>query len=246
MKNEWRRTRISDVYKDTEAYSYHHFKNEEEWKKGREQKIGGSSASSLVDLNPWKDNNALWKEHMGITVPADISKKPQVVYGKKAESYLRKLFELDFEDKYKVLYKSNCFLQSKKHGWMIYSPDGLLVDLETGKKGILEIKTTSILRSMQREKWDEQIPTNYYIQVLHGLLVTGFDFVVLKAQLKSEFKNKDSLVESISCVTKHYLIRREDVLDDLEWLEKAEAETFNKYYINKIEPSINLENILSF
>ena len=50
------------------------------------------------------------------------------------------------------------------------SLDGELVD-QDGRKGILEIKTTNILQSMQYEKWKDRIPDNYYIQVLHYLLL---------------------------------------------------------------------------
>ena len=44
---------------------------------------------------------------------------------------------------------------------------------------MLEIKTTEIPRSMQREKWQDKIPDNYYIQILHQLLATGWEFAVL-------------------------------------------------------------------
>ena len=75
-------------------------------------------------------------------------------------------------------------LINKKYPWAHASLDGELVDPD-GRRGILEIKTTNILQSMQWQKWDNQIPDNYYIQILHYLLVTEYDFVVLKAQLKS-------------------------------------------------------------
>lgn len=235
----------NSLYQDTEYYTFHKFKSEKEWIKGRTKTIGGSSASALIDMNPWKDNNQLWKEFFGIEEPKDISKKPQVIYGKKAEKHLRELFALDFTDKYEVQYVHNCFLRSREIPWMIYSPDGLLIDKETGRKGILEIKTTEILQSMQREKWDDRVPNNYYIQVLHGLNTTNFDFVVLKAQLKTVWKQEDG-TEKIILTTKHYYFDREDenVKVDLEWLKEKEIEVYNKYYATQIEPSINLSNFL--
>lgn len=237
--------KMMNLYRNTEVYTYHRFKTEAEWIEARKQKIGGSSASALIDMNPWKDNNQLWKEYMGFIQPKDIGDKQQVRYGKLAEEHLRKLFALDFEDKYIVQYRSNCFLQSKKYPWMIYSPDGLLIDIRTGKKGILEIKTTEILRSFQKEKWDHQVPQNYYIQVLHGLNTTDFDFVVLKAQLKSKWKNDDG-TEDVNLATRHYFFSREDenVREDLEWLEKKEIEVFEKYYLGNIEPPINFNNLI--
>ena len=63
--------------------------------------------------------------------------------------------------------------------------DGELTEKATGRKGVLEIKTTEIMKSEQYDKWKDRIPQNYYIQVIHQLLATGFDFAVIKAQLKS-------------------------------------------------------------
>lgn len=228
---------VMDLYQETESYLVHRYKNREEWKSMRIKGIGGSDASAFVGKNPWKDTNTLWKEKKGMIIPGDISDKPYVQYGIKAEEYLRKLFALDFLQ-YDVQYIDNVTLQSKKYPWMLYSPDGLLLEKETGRKGIFENKTTTILQSMQREKWNDQIPDNYYIQVLHGLLVTDFDFVVLKAQLKLEFNDG-----TVKLDTRHYTINKDEVLDDLEWLFKKEKEQWFNYYVNDVEPPTLLPEI---
>lgn len=221
---------METLYQDTEQYICHKYKNRDEWKAKRIQGIGGSDASTLVGLNPWKDNNTLWKEKKGVIEAVDISDRPYIQYGIEAEDLLRKLFALDFPY-YDVQYIDNVTLQSKEIPWLLYSPDGLLIDKRTGMKGIFECKTTNILQSMQKEKWNNRIPDNYYVQVLHGLLVTGFDFVVLKAQLKTEYKDGN-----ITLVTKHYIIYRDGVLEDLEWLKQKEIEQYETYYIKNIEP----------
>ena len=95
------------------------------------------------------------------------------------------------------------------------SLDGELVD-EDGRNGILEIKTTNILQRMQKEKWNQRIPDNYYIQILHYLAVTGYEFAVLKAQLKSEWAGE------LRIITKHYFIERKEVEKDMEYLIRAE------------------------
>ena len=102
-----------------------------------------------------------------------------------------------------------------KYPWAHASLDGWLMDAD-GRMGILEIKTTEILQSMQREKWNHRIPDNYYIQILHYLMVTEFDFAVLKAQLKSCFG------DDVYLQTKHYKIERRDVVGDIEYLRDAE------------------------
>lgn len=162
---------MNDIFK---AYN---FENEQQWLKGRMNGIGGSDASAVVGMNPYKSNIDLFEEKIGRVIPKDISDKPCVIYGKKAEECIRELFKLDYPE-YQVEHHEFRILQSKDHPFMQASLDGELTDRE-GRKGILEIKTTNILQSMQFEKWKDRIPDNYYIQVLHYLLVTGWQFVVL-------------------------------------------------------------------
>lgn len=189
------------------------FDSMEEWLVNRKG-IGGSDASAILGLNPYKTNQELWMEKKGQMSPVDISDKSYVKYGNDAEPLLRALFALDYPE-YKVEYYDNNMIINKKYPWAHASLDGELVGLD-GRRGILEIKTTNILQSMQWEKWDNRIPDNYYIQVLHYLLVTEYDFVVLKAQLK---RVRDG---EVRLTTKHYHIEREEVLDDIEMLKNEE------------------------
>ena len=62
---------------------------------------------------------------------------------------------------------------------------GLLIEKDTGRKGIFEAKTHQIHDNNDWKAWREGIGyEEYFIQVLHGLNVTGFDFVCLRAELK--------------------------------------------------------------
>lgn len=190
-----------------------------EWLDNRKNRIGGSDASAVLGMNPYKSNVDLWLEKRGEIETEDISDKSYVQYGTNAEYHLRELFKLDFPQ-YEVEYYENNMLLNDKYPFAHASLDGELTD-EEGRKGILEIKTTNILQSMQKEKWKDKIPDNYYIQVLHYLMVTEYDFVVLKAQLKSEFN------ENVYLQTKHYFIEREEVLEDIEYLIKEEIKFYN-------------------
>ena len=205
------------------------FDSMEEWLVNRKG-IGGSDASAILGLNPYKTNQELWMEKKGQMSPVDISVK----YGNDAEPLLRALFALDYPE-YKVEYYDNNMLTNNQYPWAHASLDGELVDLD-GRRGILEIKTTNILQSMQWQKWDNQIPDNYYIQVLHYLLVTEYDFVVLKAQLKSVRDGE------VRLTTKHYHIEREEVLDDIEML-KNEEEKFWYSLQSGQEPGLLLPEI---
>ena len=216
------------------AYRIYDFHNEQEWLSGRLNGIGGSDASAVVGMNPYKTNIELFEEKTGRRVPEDISDKPYVIYGKKAEEYIRELFRLDYPE-YQVEHHEFRILQSLSHPFMQASLDGELTDQE-GRMGILEIKTTNILQSMQYEKWKDRIPDNYYIQVLHYLLVTGYEFVVLRAHLVSEWgRDKRTTV-------KHYFIEREEVRDDLDMLLEEEKK-FWAYVESGRKPPLILPEI---
>lgn len=206
----------------------------EEWLEARKSYIGGSDASAIVGMNPYKTNDDLWFEKTGKITPEDISDKPFVKYGNDAEPLLRELFKMDFPQ-FNVDYVENNMFINDRFPWAHASLDGWLTD-ENGRKGILEIKTTEILQSMQKEKWNQRIPDNYYIQVLHYLMVTEFDFAVLKAQLKTVFDGVPYLQ------TRHYFIERSEVEGDIEYLAKKESE-FWQYIKSGKKPPLVLPQI---
>lgn len=209
-------------------------KNRKEWLKNRMNGIGGSEISAVVGCNPYMDNITLWKIKTGQIEPEDISDKPFVKYGNDAEHHLRELFKLDFPE-YSVNYIENNSFYNDKYPFARASLDGWLED-ENSRKGILEIKTTEILQSMQKEKWNKQIPQNYYCQVLFYMAVLEADFAVLKAQLKTVFDGVPYLQ------TKHYPIERKDVEADIQYLMQ-EGEKFWQYVQSGKMPPLRLPEI---
>lgn len=205
------------------------------WLEARSHYIGGSDAAAVLGLNPYKSNLELWQEKTGLVIPEDILEKPYVKYGHAAEGYLRELFALDFPE-YEVGYTENNIWLNDAFPFAHASLDGWLMD-QGGRRGILEIKTTNVLRSMQKETWDRRIPDNYYVQVLHYLMVTEFDFAVLKAQLKYEFQGGDIMLQ-----TKHYKIERSEVEDDISYLARNEADFWKNVQAKK-KPALLLPEI---
>lgn len=208
----------------------------EKWLEERKKGIGGSDAAAILGLNPYKDNIKLWEEKTGRRQAEDISEKEYVKYGTNAEDLLRELFKLDYP-KYEVRHDENTIIKHPKYPFLFASLDGTLIDKETGEMGILEIKTTNILQSMQKEKWKEKIPDNYYCQVLHYLNVTGYSFVILKAQLKYDYDGE------IKLDTRHYKILKEEVAEDMKMLEEKEIEFWTKYVETGIRPPLTLPTI---
>ena len=210
------------------------FDSKEEWLKHR-TRIGGSDAAAILGLNPWKTNIELWLEKTGQAVADDISDKECVKYGVSAEPLLRELFALDFPE-YEVEYFGDNMILNDDFPFGAASLDGELTEKATGRKGILEIKTPNILQSMQKEKWRNRLPDNYYVQCLHYLLITGYSFVILKAQLKSEFNGE------IYIQTKHFHIERSEVEADIELLESSEKRFWQQVQ-QKVRPGLILPNI---
>lgn len=206
----------------------------EEWLKHRMQGIGGSEISAVVGLNPYMSNVDLWELKTGTMEPEDISDKPYIKYGTQAEPLLRELFKLDFPQ-YEVFYEENNSFRNSKFPWALASLDGWIRD-ENGRVGVWECKTTNILQSMQKEKWNRQIPSNYYCQVLFYMAVIEADFAVLKAQMKTEFNGIPYLQ------TRHYFIERADVQEDMDYLMEKGAE-FWESVKNKEKPGLLLPEI---
>lgn len=216
------------------------YPSREDWLHERTSYIGGSDASAIVGLNPYMTNVDLWELKTGRRVQRDISNVDAVKYGINAEHLLRELFILDYPQ-YKVEYVEHNIWTNDHYPFAHASLDGWLTEIDTedgteGRKGVWECKTTEILQSMQKEKWKNRIPDNYYIQVLHYLMVTEFDFAVLKAQIKYNYGG------NISLSTKHYTIESEEVKDDIDYLIEAEAK-FYEYVKTDTRPPLVLPDI---
>ena len=211
------------------------FNSRDEWLEARKNYIGGSDAAAVVGMNPYSSNVDLWEIKTGRRQAEDISGDPRVKYGTDAEKHLRALFALD-HPQYAVGYTEHNMYLNDRYPWAHASLDGTLFEIETERRGVLEIKTTNIQSPAQKLKWENRIPDNYYCQVLHYLMVTEFDFAVLKAQLK--WHNGADVV----CVTKHYKIEREEVIEDIKFLENAEKEFYD--YIKKdVRPPLRLPRV---
>ncbi|MDE6678237.1 MAG: YqaJ viral recombinase family protein [Ruminococcus sp.] len=206
----------------------------EEWLKIRRRGIGGSDAGSAVGMNAYKSNVQLWREKTGREVPEDISDKPAVKFGKQAEKHLREIYRLENPENV-VKYSEFGMYFSESMPFMFATLDGE-VTTPDGLRGILEIKTTTIQNTRQWNEWDDRIPDSYYIQVLHQLACTGFDFAVVMAYIRY---TKDG--ESRSQI-RQYSIERQQVLTDIEWLKEKEK-NFWKYVTENRTPPLILPEI---
>lgn len=216
--------------------------NDAEWHEARKKGIGASEAAAVIGQSPWLSNVDLWKRKTGRIVAPDISNNEAVAYGHAAEGPIRELFALDYADRYETSYGGAYdMVRNPQHPFIFATLDGRLLEKKTGRLGILEIKTTNILRSMDREKWWHNgapcIPQQYYCQLLHQMIATGFEFAVLHAQLKYEYEG------DIRTERRTYFVERSDVLDDLEYLKGEEVKFWTENVLMDMAPPLILPAI---
>lgn len=237
-----------NLYDSNNYYDVLFANNHDDWLELRKKGIGGSDVSAILGLNPYMTNQELYYYKVGLKEKEDISDKPYVKYGHDAEPLLRGLFALDYP-RFDVQYMENVVLANKTYPFIRYSPDGLIYDRETGMRGIYEGKTTNIVKSMHKEKWNNRVPDNYYCQVIQGFLVTGFDFVCLRAQLN--FCNMDidfenSLTERGGYKQiKDYIFYRTNnqIKADIQMVLNEEYRFYKNHIEKRVEPNLLLPMI---
>lgn len=184
------------------------------WLEMRKTGIGGSDASVIVGLNPWKSKFELWLDKTNQAQEVDKPDNEYIYWGNVQEELVANRFcELTGK---KV---RRCgMLRNNEHPFMLADIDRLVV----GENAILECKTTA---SWNSNEWEgDNLPDAYYIQVQHYLAVGGYD----KAYIAC-------LVGGNKFVWKE--IPRND--EEIEVLIKAEEEFWQKNVIEKALPEVD-------
>lgn len=217
------------------------YKTKEDWLNARG--FGGSSASAILDVNPWMTKLELFKK---IVYKKEIStdqSNETMHYGTRCEPLMRELYKLDYESSYTV-HKPFRFEMYRRRDkpYLTATPDGLLFSVTDDKKLIWECKTHDIRNKADDEMWKDQIPQNYYIQCLHYLVVMkDFDGVILNAKLRYfDYYNSDGKKLLYQKIIYH-TIWRSEVLDQIEYLEKKETEFWENNIQKKIMPQITIK-----
>ena len=196
--------------------------NREQWLQARTKGIGSSDVAAVLGLSPYKTNVELWEEKMGLRKPKDISDVEYVQNGTNSEDPLRKLFAVDYPD-LEIRHVENGMMIHPKYDFIRCSPDGILVEKETGRLGFLEIKRCEIASGQAYLKWkDGAIPDYYYTQTLQYFLANPkIQFGYLRAYLIRHMADG-----SIFREIRDYKIAdtREEVEEDLKYLLPKEIE----------------------
>lgn len=230
-----------------EAFMRMSFNSREDWLFERNRHLQASDAASVDGSSPWKSAAELYDEKTGIFPAEDISEKPYVQYGIKMEPVARDAFMLDVPY-FSLDYHQYDILVSKNRPYMGATLDGELTvtspmnpwGFPVGIKGIYEGKTGSWTRETHLYSWDGTeyyIPPHYYVQGLHQLSVTGWDFVIFSARLKrNAYKEEDQGFPEIRTFYRIVDRRSKAVQEDIRLLESEEESFWNKYILARKRP----------
>lgn len=136
----------------------------DEWLALRHKYIGGSDASAVIGMNPYKSPYTLWAEKTNKLAQFDGNVTTKV--GAYLEELVAKMFE---EETGKKVRRKNATLVNEQYPFACANIDRMVV----GEDSILEIKTTNSIPLMKALRNTEEFPEAYYAQVVHYMAVTG-------------------------------------------------------------------------
>ena len=170
----------------------------DEWLALRRTGIGGSDAGAIIGVSPYKGAFSVWADKQGKLPPLEDNEAMR--QGRDLEDYVARRFAeasgLRVRHEYSML-------RSVDHPCMLADIDRRII----GERAGLECKTSRDI-TMARYR-NGEYPMEYYCQCLHYLAVTGWDCWYLAVLVYGT----DLLI---------YKICRDEVLDDIEALIKAE------------------------
>lgn len=212
------------------------------WLQGRLQGVGASEAAATCGMSPWMTKNELWEIKSGIRKAKDISGNAEVQRGVNMEGAIRNFFAA-LHPEYEVEHHQYDILYQDERPWLFATLDGEIteygfcdppegtkhiyipaggepVEKPVGRvpfirRGILEIKTASPNGRAGWAEWDGKIPSHYYVQILHQLTATGYDFAILQAALWN--RNGDITLKD------PYVIERSEHEADIAWMLEQET-----------------------
>ena len=170
----------------------------DEWLALRRTGIGGSDAGAIMGVSPYKGAFSVWADKMGKLPPLEDNEAMR--QGRDLEDYVARRFSEKTGLRVRHEYG---MLRSVEHPCMLEDIDRRII----GERAGLECKTSRDITMARYRNGD--YPMEYYCQCLHYLAVTGWYCWYLAVLVYGT----DLLI---------YKICRDEVLDDIEALIKAE------------------------
>lgn len=141
---------------------------EAEWQALRMHSIGSSECGAVLGLNPYKTPLGIWMEKVGMVEPEDETFRMR--FGRLIEPMIA---EYMMEETGLTLQQDNKIRYHPDYDFLSCNLDRLVLATDNHPTtGIAELKTVS---DMAMQKWEDDIPTWYYCQLQHQLMITGYD-----------------------------------------------------------------------
>ena len=184
----------------------------DEWLMKRKCGVGGSDASSILGLNPYRSSMAVYIDKIDEEIRCNqmdnglkenaVSKNNETNYkmelGNKLKGFVASEFMLRTGKKVRSI---NGILRNDKYPFAIANIDRAVV----GEKAFLECKVTN---SFNKKEWEKTVPIHYQIQMNHYMAVTGASHCYVAALIGNE-----ELVI-------HKLERDKEMIDEIMKLEE--------------------------
>lgn len=202
--------------------------------------FGGSSVSAILGKNKYMSALDLYCSAINPSVHKEESNTPSTIYGQQIEPVLAQLFKVNYPQ-YKITYPKKIEMARRiDKPFITYTYDNLLTEVETNRKGFGEFKSHDIQSREDEENWASgQLPMQYYIQVLQGFVtMNDKEFCELYAILNHRDYTNNTIKYS---ELRHYHIERNDVINDITYIEKVETDFQHNHIDKRIPPNIHVE-----
>lgn len=150
----------------------------ETWLELRRNSIGGSDAAACCGQSPWKSPLELWCEKEGM-IP-DKETNESMRRGTYLEEYVAERF---MEETGKKVIRSNFMYCDDEFPFLTANIDRMIV----GEKAGLECKTMNDYSSTDYDLESGEIPTQYYYQVQHYMMVMGWEYMYIAFSTNFKF-----------------------------------------------------------
>ena len=209
-----------------------------EWLKCRTTGIGGSDASVIAGINPYRSAYQLWLEKTGQVEPAETYSEV-THFG----TILEPIVKQEFTARTGLnIYEPKALYRSCEYPFMLADLDGIVsVD---GEPCVFEAKTAS---AYKQSEWEEGIPPEYMMQIQHYMAVTGFRKSYIAALIGGnhfiyrEVSRDDEMIRDIIRMEERFWT--ENVLGGIEPVldgSKATSEYLDEKYSESDGKSIDL------
>lgn len=224
------------------SYKLIRFKSREEWKKARLEGITATSAGAVLGVNPWE---SILETYIKITHKKEDTKEETEAMrkGNQAEPIVRELFKLNYGDEFVLRNppSSNWIIVNKEKPYFLATPDGLLTNKVTKRKGGLECKFHEVLNNDDAINWrNGLLPNQYFVQVLHTMNAGRFDFYFLGVILKHKKRKEDGTYVFDYYETRFFYFDAKELKEELRYEEEKIDTFWNGNILTHTLPTITI------